>query len=67
MERAPVDEEAPKDPGASQQHQTFSEKDFEGTLNLLLIALSNLSATSTAIPFKHNNDTSSAVSSLNLN
>jgi len=30
MQRAPIDEEAPKDPGASQMHQNFSEKDFEG-------------------------------------
>ncbi|CAG7818939.1 unnamed protein product [Allacma fusca] len=30
MERASVDEEAPKDPGAHQTHQSFSEKDFEG-------------------------------------
>jgi len=29
MERAPIDEEAPKDPGAHQVHQTFSEKDFD--------------------------------------
>lgn len=29
MERPPVDEEAPKDPGAHQVHQNFSEKDFD--------------------------------------
>ncbi|ODN05552.1 Sodium-driven chloride bicarbonate exchanger [Orchesella cincta] len=30
MQRVPVDEEAPKDPGASQVLQNFSEQDFEG-------------------------------------
>lgn len=30
MQRAPVDEEAPKDPGALNVHQSFSEQDFEG-------------------------------------
>ena len=30
MNRAPIDEEAPKDPGAHETHQSFSEKDFEG-------------------------------------
>ena len=30
MERTRSEEEASKDPGAQQPHQTYSEKDFEG-------------------------------------
>jgi len=30
MNRVPIDDEAPKDPGAHHTHSTYSEKDFEG-------------------------------------